>query len=142
MYIPLNLTLYIFRHLYKHVKLLSIGDEMPLPAMPEENLGGGDAGIGGGDPLGFGGGGAGPGGGAPGAVPGDPDANNDWDVISSTNSRLSDHTPVFPTIAFLGMAFVLVFLLNIVYKNKNKPRRKKPRLRKIAPTFGVKMPGV
>ena len=61
--------------------------------------------------------------------------------FSDTNSRFYG-TPVFPTIAFLGMALVLVFLLNFFYKSKHKPtRRKKPRLRRTL-FFGTKVPGV
>ena len=100
------------------MKLLSIGDEIALPPLPQE------------DPF-------------PGIRDQPGSDQSDWDVIASTNSRLSDHMPVFPTIAFLGMALVLVFLVNHLYKSKSKPRRKKPRLRRYQNvTYGVKVPGV
>ncbi len=65
-----------------------------------------------------------------------------WDVVPGSNKHSYQAAPVFPTIAFLGMALVLVFIVNHVYKAKNKPRRKKPRLRKLQFLNYGKMPGV
>ena len=106
----------VFSNLYKQMKLMSIGEGgIALPPLPREEL-----------------------------LPGiqDSPGKDEWDISPNTNSRLYGNTPVFPTIAFLGMALVLVFLVNILYKNKSKPRRKKTRRRFTNVTFGVKVPGV
>ena len=129
------------RNLYKHVKLLFLGGGAALGdiPLPSDDLGGPRV-----EHLGAAGEAMAAaaretnnnGGGMAGAAA-------DWDVISNTNSRLSDHTPVFPTIAFLGMALVLVFIINHLYKSKAKPRRKKPRLRKMQNVvYGIRVPGV
>lgn len=52
------------------------------------------------------------------------------DGVPSSYGDIYNNAPVFPTIAFLGMALVLVYFLTNVYKCRNKPRRKKPRMRK------------
>ena len=66
-----------------------------------------------------------------------------YDVVPGAGSHLYESTPVFPTIAFLGMALVLVFIFNYIYKNKTKPRRKGPRLRKMTRiAIGGKYPSV
>ena len=98
------------------MKLLSIGDEIALPPLPRELL--------------------------PGIR--DEPSSEEWDAIPNTNSRLYGNSPVFPTIAFLGMALVLVFLVNILYKSKHKPRRRRPRTTKRFHnvTLGVKVPSV
>ena len=74
------------------------------------------------------------------------DRSSEWEAVpvSKRKTHLYESAPVFPTIAFLGMALVLVFLVNHLYKSKNKPRRKKQRsTRKLPPTiFGFKVPGV
>lgn len=110
------------RNLFKQQKLLSVGLEPALPIMPHadgEELS--DL-----QPPGFR------------EMSKGPAAN--WEMMGS-NGRLYDTTPVFPTIAFLGMALVLVFLINHFYKGKHKPRRKRMRLKKVVP-FGAKVPSV
>ncbi|ELT90538.1 hypothetical protein CAPTEDRAFT_207115 [Capitella teleta] len=65
-----------------------------------------------------------------------------WELMGSSG-RLYDSTPMFSTIAFLGMALVLVYIINHIYKGKHRPRRKRGRLKKMPTIFsGVKMPGV
>lgn len=111
---------YVSSNLYKQVKLLSLGDEIALPPLPREDL-------------------------LPGLRGGADDSSNEaWDLLPNTNSRMYGGTPVvFPTIAFLGMAIVLVYLVRIIYKNKTKPRRRRPKLRRFHNvTYGVKVPGV
>lgn len=80
----------------------------------------------------------------PGGVAGLPESpdNGDWESIP--NPQVSDHTtPMFPpSIAFLGLVLCIVFFINYFYKNRSKPRRKKPRLKRIPNIYGVKMPGV
>ena len=113
-------------NLFRQQKLLSVGLEPPLPILPH---GGGEDGS---DPL-------------PPGIRDTPLGGAGSADMMGVSGRLYDSTPVFPTIAFLGMALVLVFLINHFYKNKHKPRRKKVRLKKLpsVSTYGgVKMPGV
>lgn len=50
---------------------------------------------------------------------------------------------VFPVLAFLGTAFVVLFLLNQYYKGRAKPKRKRPRVKKFYNiVYGSKMPSV
>ena len=54
-----------------------------------------------------------------------------------------DGSTVFPALAFLGTALVVLFLLNQYYKGKSKPRRKRPRINKKFHTmYGYKVPSV
>lgn len=109
-------------NLYKQVKLLSLGLDSLLPLMAQQQ---GDEMEGIRD------------------TPGE--RSSEWEAVpvSKRKTHLYESAPVFPTVAFLGMALVLVFLVNHLYKSKNKPRRKKQRTRKLPPTiFGFKVPGV
>ncbi|ELT89805.1 hypothetical protein CAPTEDRAFT_228241 [Capitella teleta] len=114
-------------NLFRQQKLLSIGLEPALPIMPHadgEEPDPNDLQPPGIRDLTRGGSGA------------------NWELMGSSG-RLYDSTPVFPTIAFLGMALVLVFIINHIYKGKHRPRRKRGRLKKMPTIFsGVKMPGV
>lgn len=42
-----------------------------------------------------------------------------------------DSSTVFPALAFLGTALVVLFLVNQYYRGKSKPKRKRPRLKKL-----------
>ena len=42
-----------------------------------------------------------------------------------------DSNNVFPVLAFIGTGLVLLFLLNQYYRGRSKPRRKRPRLKRI-----------
>lgn len=56
-----------------------------------------------------------------------------------------DRHAVFPIIAFLGMALVVLFMLNQYYKGRSKPKHKRPRNMKKFPTtmmYGYKVPSV
>lgn len=56
-----------------------------------------------------------------------------------------DKHAVFPIIAFLGMALVVLFMLNQYYKGRSKPKHKRPRNMKKFPTsmmYGYKVPSV
>lgn len=60
-----------------------------------------------------------------------------------TNHSIYDGAPTYPTIAFFGMAAVLVYFVTNIYKWRVKRRRKKPRLRKTRnPPFALKIAGV
>ena len=65
-----------------------------------------------------------------------PGAALSWDMQGGGNN-LSESGGFFPIVAFLGMALVLVFLVNHMYRSKQKPRRKKPRLRRLQVTGKV-----
>ncbi|ELU06208.1 hypothetical protein CAPTEDRAFT_212225 [Capitella teleta] len=122
-----DLVLINMANLFRQQKLLSIGLEPALPIMPHadgEEPDPNDLQPPGIRDLTRGGSGA------------------NWELMGSSG-RLYDSTPVFPTIAFLGMALVLVFIINHIYKGKHRPRRKRGRLKKMPTIFsGVKMPGV
>ncbi|KAL4234848.1 Membrane-bound transcription factor site-1 protease [Mactra antiquata] len=52
-------------------------------------------------------------------------------------------TTVFPVLAFLGTALVVLFMLNMYYKGKSKPKRKRPRMKKFQGLmYGYKGPSV
>lgn len=54
-----------------------------------------------------------------------------------------DSAGVYPVIAFVGTGLVMLFLLNQYYKGKTKPKKKRPRLKKLHHlVYGNKMPGV
>lgn len=54
-----------------------------------------------------------------------------------------DSNSVFPVLAFIGTGLVLLFLLNQYYRGRSKPRRKRPRLKKIHTLlYGTKGPSV
>ena len=107
------MTLLFSSNLYKHQKLLSIGLEPPLPALNK--------------PL------------APG-IQEQPGFN--WETMpGGLPAQARDATPIFPVIAFIGTMLVLLFLINHMYKAQTKPRRKKPRLKKLYNTGG-RVPGV
>lgn len=58
-------------------------------------------------------------------------------------SHSMDTSTVFPALAFLGTALVVLFLLNHWYKGRTKPRRKRPRLKKLQHLiYGTKVPSV
>ncbi|XP_013391143.1 membrane-bound transcription factor site-1 protease-like [Lingula anatina] len=64
-----------------------------------------------------------------------------WEKLKASNPRTPDGATVYPYLAFMGTALVLLFVVNHMYKNKTRPRRKKPpRLRKML--FGGRVPGV
>lgn len=66
-----------------------------------------------------------------------------WERIPGEHPHISDATSYFPVIAFLGMAFVLIFLVNHVYnKKKNRPKKARRVKRKHRSLFSGKMPGV
>lgn len=110
---PLNIS--APSNLYQHQKLLSVSALDDLPIMPQR-----DKLL----PL-------------PEAPDGSPVNIN---MLPSYSRRMYETGPVFPTVAFLGMALVLVFILKQVYKNKR--RRKRPRLRKTPTIALTKVPGV
>lgn len=61
----------------------------------------------------------------------------------SASRSIYDDVPTYPTIAFFGMALVLIYVIANIYKWWTKPRRKKPRLRKTRTAqFAPKMAGV
>ncbi|KAK2147562.1 hypothetical protein LSH36_547g03036 [Paralvinella palmiformis] len=110
---PLNIS--APSNLYQHQKLLSVSGLDDLPLMPQH------------DKL------------LP--LPEAPDgAPVNINLLPSYSRRMYETGPVFPTVAFLGMALVLVFILKQVYKNKR--RRKRPRLRKTPIMALSKVPGV
>ncbi|XP_045191862.2 membrane-bound transcription factor site-1 protease-like [Mercenaria mercenaria] len=54
-----------------------------------------------------------------------------------------DTSAVFPALAFLGTALVVLFLLNQYYKGRSKPKRKRPRTKKFHNLmYGYKVPSV
>ena len=54
-----------------------------------------------------------------------------------------DSSTVFPALAFLGTALVVLFLVNQYYRGKSKPKRKRPRLKKLHNfVYGYKGPSV
>ena len=54
-----------------------------------------------------------------------------------------DSSTVFPALAFLGTALVVLFLVNQYYRGKSKPKRKRPRLKKLHHiVYGYKGPSV
>ena len=110
-----------FRNLYKQQKLLSIGLDSPiqwLPQLPEGNIGGIQESFGG------------------------EDSNSN----PQTGYLDAPETPgVFPIMAFMGMVLVLVFIVNHMYNRKSKPRRKRPRLKRMQIQHSqstIKVPGV
>lgn len=55
--------------------------------------------------------------------------------------RVYDPGPVYPTVAFLGMAVVLVFVVRHVYNHRHRPRRKRlPRIRRMPTVTAGQMP--
>lgn len=54
-----------------------------------------------------------------------------------------DTSTVFPALAFLGTALVILFMLNQYYKGRSKPKRKRPRMKKFHNLmYGYKVPSV
>lgn len=56
-----------------------------------------------------------------------------------------DKSTVFPALAFLGTALVVLFLLNQYYRGRSKPRRKRPRVKKFTGSgmmYGHRVPSV
>lgn len=54
-----------------------------------------------------------------------------------------DTSTVFPALAFLGTALVVLFMLNQYYKGRSKPKRKRPRMKKFhGLMYGTKVPSV
>ena len=54
-----------------------------------------------------------------------------------------DSSTVFPVLAFLGMALVVLFMVNQYYRGKSKPKRKRPRMKKLHNlVYGYKGPSV
>lgn len=54
-----------------------------------------------------------------------------------------DTSTVFPALAFLGTALVVLFMLNQYYKGRSKPKRKRPRMKKFhSLVYGTKVPSV
>lgn len=54
-----------------------------------------------------------------------------------------DTSTVFPALAFLGTAFVVLFMLNQYYKSRSKPKRKRPRMKKFnSLMYGSRIPSV
>ena len=112
--------------MFKHQKLLSIGLEAPLPLVNNKR-----------EPF----------------IP-EPFRPGDfpprWDASRRPSSwfRFADHLTMFPVLAFVGMVLVFGFFLNQLFKRKTRPKRKKPRLKKLQPILvnagnaGVKVPGV
>jgi len=115
---PLNIS--APSNLYKQQKLLSIGLEQPIPWMPQipdSKMAGIQESFGG----------------------------EDSNPVQSGYLDTPETPGVFPIMAFMGMVLVLVFFVNQLYKSKSKPRRKRPRLKRMQihqPPQGIKMPGV
>jgi hypothetical protein len=58
-------------------------------------------------------------------------------------TRDVDSFTVFPALAFLATALVVLFLLNQYYKGRSKPKRKRPRMKKFHNLmYGYKVPSV
>ncbi|XP_074645435.1 membrane-bound transcription factor site-1 protease-like [Tubulanus polymorphus] len=94
-------------NLFKHQKLLSIGLEPPLPLInnKQENL-------------------------IPNSILENP-GNPPLDKVPGPIFNLQNKLTMFPVLAFLAMCFVLLFFFNQLCKGKTKPRRRKPRLKRI-----------
>lgn len=75
-------------------------------------------------------------------VPDNPSFIFDPAIRAPTNSQELDTGTVFPALAFLSTALVLLFLFNQYYKGRSKPKRRRPRLRKLHQMLYGKMPGV
>lgn len=112
----------IFSNLYQPQKLLSIDSEFALPMLQQS------------DQLQKG-------------IRGFPQGLYDWNPASPEQLPISrslyDGAPTYPTVAFVGMVLVLVYVAANIYKWWTRPRRKKPRPRKNrnAP-FVLKIAGV
>ena len=56
---------------------------------------------------------------------------------------VQDRSSVFPVLAFLGTGLVVLFLFNQYYRTRSRPRRKRPRARKLLQlNAGRQVPGV
>jgi len=69
----------------------------------------------------------------------------DQPVRETSSTHDMDTHAVFPIIAFLGTALVILFMLNQYYKVRSKPKRKRPRnLKKFTSSmfYGYKVPSV
>ena len=63
------------------------------------------------------------------------------DTAPANSRHLYPASPVFPTLAFLGMALVLVFILNHIYRTKGRHRKhRRPRIKRLPAT--ARMSGV
>ncbi|SRR6218665_147101 len=112
---------FCFSNFYQAQKLLSIESDLGIPIMQQPDLmrkGIQDA----------------------------PSGRLSWNAAQPdmpTNHSIYDGAPTYPTIAFFGMAAVLVYFVTNIYKWRVKRRRKKPRLRKTRnPPFALKIAGV
>ena len=66
-----------------------------------------------------------------------------WEPLPGHHTAITDNmVTVFPVLAFLAVVLVLFFLLNQLYKIRGKPRRKRPRLKKIHHMVYGKVPSV
>jgi membrane-bound transcription factor site-1 protease len=73
-----------------------------------------------------------------------PAMNAGWEKVpGSQGINFQDHLTMFPILAFVAMVLVLGFFLSQLNKGKSKPKRRRPRLRKIQRiTYTSNMPGV
>ncbi|KAL5022745.1 hypothetical protein ScPMuIL_001900 [Solemya velum] len=63
-------------------------------------------------------------------------------TITSNHSQELDTGTVFPALAFLSTALVCLFLFNQYYKGRSKPKRRRPRMKKLHQILYGKGPGV
>ena len=120
--VPLYYFIFSFRNLYQQQKLLSVAvDEAVIVGNERKTLDIGAQEIK--EPIG---------------LPNEPHYSDRHSVHNSM-----DGAGVYPVLAFVGTGLVLLFLLNQYYKGRAKPKKKRPRLKKLHHlVYGNKMPGV
>lgn len=70
------------------------------------------------------------------------DLNFPWDMRNRFPLHDANNKPSLPVFALLGILLVLVFMLCHWYKSKNRPRRRRPKLRRLLNAVVGRIPNV